>query len=448
MSMRPLSKSRLMAYRQCERRLWLEWHRHDLREDSAMTQASFRNGHEVGTLAQRIYDPRGVGVAIDSRIEGVGNALARTASLMCTRQPVFEAGFCSEDALAFADVMLPVGTPEHPAWRMVEVKSSLGLKDYYFDDVAVQAFIARSAGVPLESVALAHIDRNWVYQGDGDYRGLLVERDVTRHAFARGREVLGWIRRAQAVVQQTTEPAVRTGRHCETPYACGFAAHCQRSEPRAVHPVHWLPRSQSTRLTDRIGQHPGADLRDLVSGHGPISFIGFATVQFAVPRWKGTRPYQQIPFQFGVHRLAADGTLTHRSFLDLSGGDPSLGFARALIEACGEAGPVFARDGAFERTRIRELAQRFADLAAALHGIEARIVDLPASVAPELDYGRHDGIKNGSMAIDAFREAIAPDTSAARRARIALQLNEHRALDTLAMVRLWQLLSGRKAVAS
>ncbi|SAL05153.1 hypothetical protein AWB78_07327 [Caballeronia calidae] len=223
MSMRPLSKSRLMAYRQCERRLWLEWHRNDLREDSAMTQVSFRNGHEVGALAQRIYDPQGEGVAIDLRSEGVGNALARTASLMRTRQPVFEAGFSSEGALAFADVMLPVGTPERSAWRMVEVKSSTGLKDYYFDDVAVQAFIARSAGVPLESVALAHIDRDWVYQGDGDYRGLLVERDVTRHAFARGREVRGWIRRAQAVVQQTTEPAISTGRHCETPYACGFA---------------------------------------------------------------------------------------------------------------------------------------------------------------------------------------------------------------------------------
>jgi len=104
---------------------------------------------------------------------------------------------------------------------------------------------------------------------------------------------------------------------------------------------------------------------------------------------------------------------------------------------------VFARDGAFERTRIRELVQGFADLAAELHGIEARIVDLLASV-----YGRHDGIKNGSMAIDAFREAIAPDTVAARRARIAQQLNEHRALDTLATVRLWQLLSGRKAIAS
>ncbi|WP_062611473.1 DUF2779 domain-containing protein [Caballeronia calidae] len=121
--------------------------------------------------------------------------------------------------------------------------------------------------------------------------------------------------------------------------------------------MHWLPRSQSTRLTDWIGQHPGADLRDLASGHGPISFIDFATVQFAVPLWKGTRPYQQMPFQFSVHRLAADGTLAHRPYLDLSGGDPSLGFARALIEACGEAGPVFARDAAFERTRTRELAQ-------------------------------------------------------------------------------------------
>lgn len=46
--MRPLSKSKLMAYRQCPKRLWLEVHRSKLRENSAATQKEFAVGHEVG----------------------------------------------------------------------------------------------------------------------------------------------------------------------------------------------------------------------------------------------------------------------------------------------------------------------------------------------------------------------------------------------------------------
>jgi len=40
-----LSKTRLLAYRQCERRLWLEIHRRDLIEISAQQQARFDAGH-------------------------------------------------------------------------------------------------------------------------------------------------------------------------------------------------------------------------------------------------------------------------------------------------------------------------------------------------------------------------------------------------------------------
>jgi hypothetical protein len=46
--MRPHSKSKLMAYRQCPRRVWLEVHRPKLRENSAAMQKEFAVGHEVG----------------------------------------------------------------------------------------------------------------------------------------------------------------------------------------------------------------------------------------------------------------------------------------------------------------------------------------------------------------------------------------------------------------
>ena len=201
-----------MALRQCPKRLWLEIHQPDLREDSSATEMSFQIGHRVGDIAQQIYDPQGVGAVIDFKVEGFKSAFERTLKLMESTLPVFEAGFSAGGALAFADVMLPVHGDGRKAWRMVEVKSSTGVKDYYRDDVAVQAFVARSSGVPLQSIALAHIDNTWVYPGDGDYSGLLMEADLTDEAFAREHEVKDWIKQAQLVAASPTEPLVEVRR--------------------------------------------------------------------------------------------------------------------------------------------------------------------------------------------------------------------------------------------
>ena len=81
---------------------------------------------------------------------------------------------------------------------MIEVKSSTSVKDYHHDDIAIQAFVARAAGVPLASVALAHIDSTWIYPGGEKYQGLLKENNLTEEAFGRSKEVKGWIADAQA----------------------------------------------------------------------------------------------------------------------------------------------------------------------------------------------------------------------------------------------------------
>ena len=150
-TMRTFSKSKLLALRQCPKRLWLEVHRPDLRVDSAATQASFQVGFQVGDVAQRIYDPQGVGALIDVASEGFDGALQRSAMLLQTAQTIFEAGFSAGGALAFADVMLPALRDGKQVWRMVEVKSSTSVKDYYRDDVAIQAYVAHAANVPLDS---------------------------------------------------------------------------------------------------------------------------------------------------------------------------------------------------------------------------------------------------------------------------------------------------------
>lgn len=200
---------------------------------------------------------------------------------------------------------------------------------------------------------------------------------------------------------------------------------------------------------------------DLAPHKLPGYFLDFETVQFAVPIWKGTRPYQQIPFQFSLHRLSRSGKLEHREFLDLSGKDPSMKFAEALIEACDQRGPVFVYNAAFETTRIKELAERFPKLKKSLLAINERIVDLlkvaearyyhpsqqgswsikkvlPA-IAPDLRYDALDGVQDGGMAMEAFKEAVADKCDEDRMAEMDRQLRMYCGLDTFAMVRIWKL---------
>jgi hypothetical protein len=494
--MRPLSKTKLLSYRQCPKRLWLEIHHPELREDSAATQAAFATGYRVGDVARHLYDPERKGALIDLQAEGFEAAFARSAALLRTNQPIFEAAFQSEGALSLADVMLPVKNGAKRAWCMVEVKSSTEVKDYHRDDAAIQSFIARAAGVPLTAIALAHVDGQWVYPGNGDYRGLLVENDLTQEAFARGKEVRSWIAGAQTVAAKRKEPRIGTGKQCEKPYACGFFAYCQGQEPQAAHPIGWLPGRLGKELADYVKTHGLTELRDapdaflnekqrrvkkaslsgktyfdragaaaaLARHRLPAWFMDFETIQFAVPIWKGTRPYQQIPFQFSVHRLSRTGKLEQREFLDTSGQDPSRAFAKALLAACGERGPIFVYNASFETARIRELAERLPRSAQALLALNERVVDLlpvarehyyhpnqqgswsikavlPA-LCPDLDYGDLEGVQDGGMAQAAFLEAVALETSKARKAQIERQLLDYCRLDTYALVRLWSVFSG------
>ena len=156
--------------------------------------------------------------------------------------------------------------------------------------------------------------------------------------------------------------------------------------------------------------------------------MDFETIQFAIPIWKDTRPYQQSPFQFSVHRLSPAAKVDHLSFLDLSGDDPSSRFAEALIAACGKRGPVFVYNAGFETARINELAERFPRLKQPMLAINARVVDLlkvaeqyyyhPSqegswslkkvlpSIAPDLSYDKLVGVQDGGMAMNAYLEAI------------------------------------------
>lgn len=485
--MKQLSKSKILAYRQCPKRLWLEVHRPELRDDSG-SEMAFAIGNQVGEVARRIYDPRNKGHLLDPHEIGWEESFTLTSGCMEKGEgPLFEAAFRISGALALADVMLA----DRDGWRMVEVKSSASVKDYHHDDLAVQSYIAKKSGVPLTRVAIAHVDTSFVYFGGENYAGLLVEVDMTDETRSREEEVESWLAGAQQTAALPSEPQVEVGPHCSAPFDCPFADHCWKHVEQPEYPLTSFYRMRSTTrerleaegFTDvrevpeeRLGEMNAWIRRQTIAGEpwfdregatadlapytGTARFLDFETIGFAVPIWPLTRPYMQLPFQFSCHEVGADGVVRHHEFLDLTGDDPRVLFAAALVEACGEEGPVFVYNARFENRVMHEVAAHVPEVAEAIERIIGRVVDLEPiarnrfyhpsqhgswslkvllpALCPDLDYGALEGVHDGNEAQQAYLEAVARDTTPERREEIRRQLLEYCKLDTLALVRIWE----------
>ncbi len=122
-----LSKSRLLAYRQCPKRLWLHIYKPELLSISDnTTKTRFNTGNRIGDIARSLYPD---GVLIDG--SNLQQALRDTSEILLTPStlPIFEATFEHDGLLIRADLLLP----EADGYRLVEAKSSASVKKLSLD---------------------------------------------------------------------------------------------------------------------------------------------------------------------------------------------------------------------------------------------------------------------------------------------------------------------------
>ncbi len=481
-----LSKSKLMSARQCLKRLYLEVQHPDLKVISRATEAAFATGNQVGDVARSIY-----GTADSVFIPfagGLGHALKKTRRLLAEgpAQPIFEATLQHAGVLVRIDVLLPDGD----GWRIIEVKASTSVKDEHVFDCTVQRWVFEGLGHKLTTLALATVDNTFVYEGNEDYAGLLIESDQTEHTSSMLPVIPEWIAKAKRAASGS-EPDIGVDRHCYQPYECPFVAHCWPADvdypvqglggnraklgefiAEGLHDIRDVPALQLSEKQRRIQKVTQAGVAELLPGARqfveslpyPRYYLDFETIAPAVPIWPGTRPYEILPIQWSCHYEAGEGAMAHSDFLDLTGTPPMRRLAESLIRALGAIGPVLMYT-TYERTVINNLIERFPDLAASLTAIVERLVDLAPptqqnyyhpdmagswslkavlpTITTELLYSELKGIQEGTAASEGYLEAIAPDTSEQRKAQLREQLLRYCKFDTEAMVLLLRFLGNR-----
>lgn len=500
MSARPagLSKSKLLSFRQCPKRLYLEVHGQRLGvtvPEHALDPMLARHGDDVGQAARKLYGP---GEMIGEAGDSLAHCLDQTQKALSDHAGVlFEATVNHQGLLIRADVL----RRGDGGAEVIEVKSSTlnsyetnAIKqDILHFDCAVQHHTLLESGVPVSAMRLAMVDSGFVYGGNGQYQGLLKEVDVTATSKGLEREVRRSVKAARVTLAGEL-PDVATGDHCNKPFACPFSDHC--SAPQSKYPslrLLTLRNRRNTEVIAEVERNGWDDLRQVprqllsherdiriwtavntgraILEAGAVSwakklpfpryYIDFETIQFAVPIWAGTRPYEQIPFQWSCHVEHADGRLEHTAFLAEDGELPLRPFAESLIETLGRSNaPILVYSAAMEVTRLKEIAKRYEDLAEPIEKILARVHDLlpvmrdhyyhPGmdgswsikavlpTIAPDMAYSTLGEVQDGGGAQWAFLQLIDPDTTNERRKSLREALLRYCGHDTLAMVRLAQ----------
>lgn len=499
--MRYLSKSKYTAFRQCPKILWMRTYKPEEEVIDAALQARFEAGNEVGDLAMGLFGPYEEVTCADSvgRLDLREMLLKTQACISRGVENICEAAFSWDGNYCAVDIL----HKQDGGYAIYEVKSSTnssskpskpGELEHYAWDIAYQKYVLTQCGVKVTGVYLVQLDSDYIRGKQLDIQSLFVKTDMSDLVNVEYPSVLANIDKARKLLDNPQEPTMPISMACKEPYDCAFWQYCSKLLPKpSVFDLYRMSfkkslglynggivtfqDAQSCKLTGKQQMQVNSELtgneyidkkgiKDFLSKNirYPLYFLDFETVQDVVPQYEGTKPYQQIPFQYSLHWIEdPGGELKHTAFLGESGKDPRRALAEQLCRDIPLNACTTAYNKAFECTRLKELAEIYPDLSSHLLNIRDNIVDfldpfraghyylpamggsfsikkvLPALFPndPQLNYDNLAGaVHNGGDAMTIYPKIkdMSPDEQQAARQALL----EYCHLDTLAMVRTWQ----------
>ena len=484
-----LSKSTFIRGLQCEKSLYLYKHHYKLKDPTPESlQAVFDQGTNIGVLAQELFH-NGADASPENHFKMVESVGKTQYFISQGESIIYEATFLYNDVLAALDILVK----DEEGWKAYEVKSSTKVSETYIKDAAIQYYTIINSGIDLKDISIVHINNQYTKDGELDIHQLFTIESVYDQVLDFLPRIPNEVRGLKNVIESHEAPNVDIGNHCSDPYDCDFKGTCWKHIPEySVFDISRLNKDKKFNLynqgvitLDQIDlsqtdlnpnqllqvqseingtSHIDSDeIRNFTNGlNYPLYYLDFETIGPAVPIYDGSRPYQQMVFQYSLHiQEAPTSELDHREYLADPSQDPRIGFIKQLIQDCGSSGDILVYNIGFEKGKLKDLVEMFPDYSNELRGIVNRLKDLmipfqqkwyytpemkgryslkcvlPALV-PELSYNDLD-IKEGSTASNIFLSMVngtfEGDVEETRK-----QLLEYCELDTFAMVKILETL--------
>jgi hypothetical protein len=406
--------------------LWISVNRKELIPvPDAATQYKFDQGHLVGELAKKLY-PDGIDIPSDNFMGNIN----RTKELLNQRKPLFEAGVMVGNLFSRTDILNPVNEDE---WDIIEVKSSTEIKDINLHDVSFQKLCWEESGLKIRKCFLAYINNKYVKNGEINPQELFIVDDITGPVGFKSLDIRDKISGMMEIINLPDCPEAIIGACCSDPYDCPLMDTCWAELPehnvftlyyggkkscelydRGIVEIADIPKTyklndkQQIQLSCVANDNVHIDkegIKEFLSGlEYPLYLLDFETFSTVIPVYDGTRPYQNIPFQFSLHiQENPGGKLQHHEYLAEGKDDPRPGLLAALHNKIGDAGSIVAYNKSFEENVLKDLALAFPEYSEWINGILPGFVDL---LVPFRSFNYYNPLQHGSASIKKVLPAI------------------------------------------
>jgi hypothetical protein len=487
---KPLTKYPFQKGTQCHKSIWLNYYSPELKTPPTEEQQMIMDkGTEVGIVARRLY-PGGIDLSKGDTVYG-RQLFAETKNALESEEQIFyEAAFetCDRKMNFKADIFVRCDKNT----KLIEVKSSTSIKaPEHILDLAFQYYVLKNSnysGPPIE-VYTAYLNNQYVRDEELNIDQLFVVENVTRKIIDAQVLIKNYLRQFEYVLTEGSKcPSVKVSEACFKPYGCAFFEYCWKDMPgTTVFNISRLRKSKATQMIEdgivephqipedtKLSAEQWIEIESYRQGKASINeteihnfletlkldeqtfWMDFETFMTPIPEYKGTKPYQQICFQYCVLKME-NGKIERKEFLAERGQDPRRRFIQNLLRDTEGTGSIIVYNQAFEIARMRELAVKFPEYEEEIKERINRIKDLlipfakkhyyhplmkgsasikavlPVLVNPEEISYKNLSIKNGNMAMNMYERFNLLSLKEQIETRRALL--EYCHLDCLAMIK-------------
>ncbi len=358
-----LSKSKVIRGINCSKSLWLYIHKRNERRIEDITQFVFKQGIDVGEIARQYFPGGELAVYDYPNFESAN----RTKHFIDVGiETIYEATFIYNKTIIAADILTKIDGK----WQLFEFKSTNSIKDQHISDVAIQYHVITGCGIPIEDVSVLFMNRNYLRKGKLDIKNLFIYQSVLKEAVEIQPFVDYNIKTLQQIEKQTTEPQIKMGTQCTTPYKCDFYDYCNNLSPL-----------KKIEILEEHGNETKINHEELKlflkKCSYPLYFLGFKTIMPCIPMFDNSRPYQQIPFQYSLHyKTFKTSELIQYSYLANTDSDPRIELIKNLIYDTQKEGFMMVYNKDLEINRLLDLQRDFPEYADAIEKIMERLIGL------------------------------------------------------------------------
>ncbi len=479
-----LSKSDYMLYLKHPAWLWLKKHdKKKLPPIDDNTQAIFDAGNLFETYAQQ-YFPQGVKLGFTDYDEYLDLPQRTKRAIDNGTTTLFQARFEHGSITCICDV---VNIVADNTIDLYEIKSSTKAKPDHEWDLAFQMVVLEDCGYKVNKIYVIHVNNEYVKQGEIDYKQLCTISNITETVKEKRQETKQNIQKALKIIQSPIipdiSPSLAKGESYKEwleiyknlvtvdPYSIYDLARAngeiigkleELKIKRLIDINDSFPLSQKQRLqiqslktdTPIINKVQIKNFLDKLTF--PVYFLDYETLASIIPAFDGLGPFQQLPFQYSLHRLHSPyGAFEHFMYLHKTNDNPAEPLSKSLRTHLENTGTILVWNESFEKSCNTLLGKLIPEYESFYEQLNDRIIDLmipfssdwyvhkdfegSASIkkvlpvlVPELSY-KELGIHEGAGAQRLWMEAVLDGKREDEKEHILSDLEKYCKLDTFAM---------------